>query len=358
MPPQPTLRRAKSRANRNELLGIFAGAQAAKSGSSTDTVRPGRQALRAQSSQYFNTADPGAHSGTVRGSDRTIRARPTRMSQGVEAVLDPHHSQTSRALGNTGADGRDGLAQVFGESAVEEEDEPSFQPLLYRTLRPRGNSDSSIRSTFISQSITDGVPPLTPAEGGLAGLGAGAPTVRQGGYGYGGILAGLRGKLWASTVAPIPAVQTPSAVASTVEDTSHPAASVPIDAEPAPALVTPIMSRSVSTGTSPSAPVQSKSKAVPIARSVSNTGSAGSISATSPRSHSHSQSPSQTKSGLLGYIASSLGGEALLDPETDGHGQFGGGRSPGGMGRAEEEDMMRAALRQGSGVARRHQRWE
>lgn len=364
MPPQPTLRRAKSRANRNELLGIFAGAQASSHSGTTDAARPGRQGLRTQSSQYFDTADTasgGASTGTVRQSDRTIRARPTRMSQGVEAVLDPHVSNrpgmnaaTSAAAG--GRAGRDGLADAYGDSAVLEEEEPSFQPLLYRTLRPRGNSDSSIRSTFISQELTDDALPARDL--GVAGVGTGALTARQGGYGYGGILAGLRGKLWSTApVSKETAALTSGAGPDADLTTAKDAASLAVDMSAGTStLGAPAMARSVSTGSSPGAASTGATKAVPIARSVSSTGSTAPASVASPRSHS--QSPSQSKNGILGYIASSLGGEALLDPESDAHGQFGGGRSPGRMGRAEEEDMMRAALRQGSGVARRHQRWE
>ena len=352
MPPQPTLRRAKSRANRNELLGIFAGAQAAKGGLGQDTLRAPGRTLRTQSSQYFDrsgdTASANMNSGTIRKareSDRTIRAKQSRMSQGVDAVLDPH------------GQGRDGLGEVFGDSAVEEGDEPSFQPLLYRTLRPRGNSDSSIRSTFISHAITEGVPHLPIAD-------TGAPTIRQGGYGYGGLLAGLRGKLWATAPAPAagsgtaplaPAVKADAGAlraSDAMSTASEYVSAADSNIADTSSLTASSMSRSVSTGTT--IPVTLSSKPVSIARSHSSTGSAP--SAASPRSHG--QSPSQTKNGILGYIASSLGGEALLDPESDGHGQFGGGRSPGRMGRAEEEDMMRAALRQGSGVARRHTRWE
>ena len=125
--PSGTLRPQKSRANRNELLGIFAGANPRgpavpwmNSSAGGISPIPPRQ-LRAVTSQYFK--------------DKTIRAPDTvdhrkRLSSVVDAVIDRTAEQIDESDPNTAG---------------------SFEPpLLERTLRPRGLSDSSIRSTFIS----------------------------------------------------------------------------------------------------------------------------------------------------------------------------------------------------------------
>lgn len=110
----PTLRPQRSRASRSDLLGIFAGAQPG----ATSPLPPTR--VRHASSQYF-----------AGGGGRTVRAvtDPKRggLSTIVDAVLDPTNDGSE-----PGADPND------------------FRPaLLERTLRPRGLSDSSIRSTAL-----------------------------------------------------------------------------------------------------------------------------------------------------------------------------------------------------------------
>lgn len=125
-----TLRPSRSRANRNELLGIFAGAArpvTPTGGGPWQVVGNGDppgvgagKTIRAASSQYF--------------ADKTIRQRDIanqrkQLSAVVDAVIDRTAEQ------------------------IEREEVASFQPaLLERTLRPRGLSDSSIRSTFVSQA--------------------------------------------------------------------------------------------------------------------------------------------------------------------------------------------------------------
>lgn len=122
--PSATLRPSKSRANRNELLGIFAGASARPISPSnwvvvpTTTPIPTRQ-LRASSSQYFDK--------TIRASDTASRKR---LSAAVDAVIDRTAVEIDEA-----------------DPATAGDYEP---PLLERTLRPRGLSDSSIRSTFVA----------------------------------------------------------------------------------------------------------------------------------------------------------------------------------------------------------------
>lgn len=151
--PTGTLRPQKSRANRNELLGIFAGATPRSgpalpwpvSGPGISPIPP-RQ-LRAASSQYFNDK-------TLRARDREVDPRK-RLSSVVDAVIDRTAEQIDESDPNTVG---------------------SFEPpLLERTLRPRGLSDSSIRSTFISHGNDFdpmghlGAPAYTPALGSSIG---------------------------------------------------------------------------------------------------------------------------------------------------------------------------------------------
>lgn len=147
------LRRSKSRGNRAELMGIFAGASRPQGTGVVPPVPPMPDAppaaLRSTSSRFF--------------SDRTIR--PTgaeqagtsggrnRLPASVDGMIDPDPA------GVNGAEGA-GIGEL----------DP---PLLQRTLRRRGLSDSSIRSTVMSQP--DYTRALGPA---LAG-----PSGRQGGYG-------------------------------------------------------------------------------------------------------------------------------------------------------------------------------
>ena len=125
-----TLRPSKSRANRNELLGIFAGAarpvtptdggpwQVLGNGDAPSTG--GSRQIRAVSSQHFG--------------DKTVRQRDVanqrkQLSVTVDAVIDSKAEQ------------------------LAPDDASSFQPaLLERTLRRRGLSDSSIRSTFVTHA--------------------------------------------------------------------------------------------------------------------------------------------------------------------------------------------------------------
>ena len=145
--PSGTLRPQKSRANRNELLGIFAGASTSTGRVSPSNnwvvVPPGQPSispipprqLRAASSQYFGDK-------TIRVRDVQDTASRKRLSSAVDAVID----RTAEQI-----DDQDPMTVGSYEP-----------PLLERTLRPRGLSDSSIRSTFISHEV--GVPGLVPAE--------------------------------------------------------------------------------------------------------------------------------------------------------------------------------------------------
>ena len=129
-----TLRPSKSRANRNELLGIFAGSArpvAPAHGGSWQILNrdevPGANAtkqLRSSSSQYFGE-------NTLR--QRDVVNQRQRLSAVVDAVTDPITERST-------TEGSTAFQTVYNE----------------RTLRPRGLSDSSIRSTFVSHGNPGG----------------------------------------------------------------------------------------------------------------------------------------------------------------------------------------------------------
>nr|XP_019013690.1 uncharacterized protein I206_01761 [Kwoniella pini CBS 10737]OCF52471.1 hypothetical protein I206_01761 [Kwoniella pini CBS 10737] len=141
-PTVRNVRRSKSRANRNELLGIFAGATrpitptsgepwtTLGNGMPPSTIGP--KTLRSVSSH--------ANIGGSSSGEKTIRAKTSnerkKISSIVDAVIDPPTAS----------------GQIDNEILVSGSYEPE-PPLLERTLRPRGLSDSSIRSTFVSQSL-------------------------------------------------------------------------------------------------------------------------------------------------------------------------------------------------------------
>lgn len=316
--PPGTLRPSKSRANRNELLGIFAGAQrpvtaasghalpAPESGSQTFGAGPSK--LRNANSQYFG---PGGES-TIRARDGTQRKR---LSAVVDAVIDTdqvdHHEDEH---GLVGAD-----------------HEQPFQPLLARTLRPRGLSDSSIRSTFVSHAASSAemVPHLPPIDTGVA-------STRQGGY-TGGFMAGLGRRLYwtKAEVSPIN----------------------PIDAPPPSRPEMP--HRIVSAGSAEPKPlIQSTSKPISVSPSPNKRANPHPPNAAA---NPQSQSVTDTSTGDPGFlgrlIASSLAGDSmtLVDDSEDegaGTGVIGGrslgSRMGGGMlDRVEREEMMGASLRQG-----------
>ena len=117
-----TLRPSRSRANRNELLGIFAGATRPISPTPW-VVLPtepasGTKTVRASSSKQFKEKSP-RHSEI---------AQSRKLPAAVDAVIDSTVDQ------------------------MDTHQPPVEAPLLEKTLRRRGLSDSSIRSTFVSQS--------------------------------------------------------------------------------------------------------------------------------------------------------------------------------------------------------------
>lgn len=260
VPPRPaaTLRPSKSRANRNELLGIFAGASTRPISPTnwvvvpTTSPIPPRQ-LRAASSQYFGDK-------TIRANDSASRKR---LSAAVDAVID----RTADQIDET-------------DPATAGDYEP---PLLERTLRPRGLSDSSIRSTFIAHETETYGSSVVPR-------------------GYLGTFASRFYPFKASTTEPVTQPQ-PQPEPETAP-------------EPIPVPVTTVQ-----------APTPSK----PIATTRATMSSAG----TSPMSTSATMGQSQ---GLLGMLASSITAAAdVEDDEADGDGELRGGKLRRGMGRTTSQ---------------------
>ncbi|ORY28284.1 hypothetical protein BCR39DRAFT_206519 [Naematelia encephala] len=262
-----TLRPSKSRANRNELLGIFAGAARVPSpiGGEPWTVTgehgtaQGPRPLRAVSSQYFG--------------DGTIRARPSpdgqrqRLSAVVDAVID------------TSAD------QLEGESVAT----PFEPPLLERTLRPRGLSDSSIRSTFVSHGNPSPSDRLMSASTVSTGP---APRVVATAYPSSladrGVLASLASRFYPfRAVAPEPAA-------------TDPAESSRAESEMAKGVPIPSSSTTLAKPETTTQPARSPPRPIPVSPSKRTT----STNPVSPTTMSSSQT------GLFGMLASSLAEQA------------------------------------------------
>ncbi|WWD16113.1 hypothetical protein CI109_100538 [Kwoniella shandongensis] len=278
-PAVRTLRPSKSRSNRNELLGIFAGA-APRAGTSNNVNESsqGQKPLRSVSSRYF--ADK-----TIRGPRDATQDRK-RLPAAVDAVID-----------------------VSAEQLAEEEDGIAIAgsydpPLLERTLRPRGLSDSSIRSTFVSQSA------MAPVD--TSSSGGGGPTTRAQGYGAsvmggagGGMLQslsrriyGFRGTTVSNEVSPVnPEGSVSSSIAERVV--------LPPTNEVAPSTSPP---RAI--------PRYSESSSSIRSESVSTTNSATRRSgAISPPANVPSSATQQT--GLLGMLASSIIGASGTEERED-----------------------------------------
>ncbi|QRV87336.1 hypothetical protein RhiJN_15354 [Ceratobasidium sp. AG-Ba] len=125
--PEPVVGRSRSRGpigdrdlRKEHLRGIFVGSQAAKARdrdrSESWVILPSVNSRKTNQAILVDTS-----------GDATIRARERRMSRNVDAVVD--------------------IQALQG---------PGQQQLLERTLRPRGLSDSSIRSTFIAHGTAAG----------------------------------------------------------------------------------------------------------------------------------------------------------------------------------------------------------
>ena len=113
------------------VMGIFAGAPHPDDTSDPWVVLP-RAPRRVQSQSVFLTAVP-AETGTATIGRSAVRKRkPSQLSRGVDAILVAP-SVSPRSMEHSEADDIPG-------------------PLLERTLRRRGLSDSSIHSTFMNQS--------------------------------------------------------------------------------------------------------------------------------------------------------------------------------------------------------------
>ena len=115
-----------------DVMGIFAGAPRINAESDPWVVVPPSQQVlqRSQSSRKKDMS-------TASISRSIGHKNPSGLSRNVDAVIDINKSQD-----------------------VDEEESDLVPPLLERTLRRRGLSDSSIHSTFTSQA--DATPPRTP----------------------------------------------------------------------------------------------------------------------------------------------------------------------------------------------------
>ncbi|OCF45405.1 hypothetical protein I317_00650 [Kwoniella heveanensis CBS 569] len=328
-PTARTVRRSKSRANRNELLGIFAGAPprpATPAGGEPWTVlgqghaqpssssgATGGKTLRSVSSQYF--------------ADKTIRAprEATDQRKRLSAVVDAIIDDSANQLASDHAHYHDSNAAVAG----------SYDPpLLERTLRPRGLSDSSIRSTFVSHANAN---PVEQAEM----RGGRAPA--YGSVVGGGMLQNLSRKWYEfrgpSTNEPSPV--NPDGVAAAT--TAAPAA------PPRPVEDRAGSTPNVTASTDPSDQARSPPRPIPVspntrsssisttASSFRNTASA-SASPSKRGSRARAISPttvSSSQTGLFGLLATSLAGAGAVAGEM------------GSVGEDDHEDeMVGASLRQ------------
>ncbi|WVQ78526.1 hypothetical protein IAT38_000612 [Cryptococcus sp. DSM 104549] len=297
VPPQTirTLRTVKSRANRNELLGIFAGAPPRVT-TPTDgswTVVGGGESGGRSGARGINASRLGPDDRTVRG----VPAERKRLSAAVDAVIDA--------------------------SAVDDEDEDvavggSYEPpLLERQLRPRGLSDSSIRSTTVSHARD-----LTN-EAAMASVGtARAPA-------FGATPAGA--SVFQTLSRKFYSFRAPEETAS-IPDSS---ASTTIAADTTPKRTPSSTPKSKSSATSPVRPIpRSPSRHSSISTTASSTRDRASIS------HQSAASPvtaSSSQTGFFGYINSLASGAV-----TEGMGAV-SEREEG----EPEDELVGATLRQG-----------
>lgn len=262
--PKP-LHRSKSRANRNELLGIFAGAQKPVSPAGGPwhvvTGPPGSgnngnpKTVRAVSSTYFGDKTSKPH--------RSPEGR-RRLPTAVDAVIDSSADQLQ------GAD----------PASIEE---PVPAPLLERQLRPRGLSDSSIRSTFHSHGLPGDMP---TASSGPASRQAAYNTVHKAkpvAAGGGGILESLSNRFYAFR----------GTATTDISPVNPPPDAPPSSAGSTPALDAPEVK------VLPSTPIPTKA--------ISVSPSSSSKRPVSPTTQASSQN------GLFGMLASSLNADS--DPE-------------------------------------------
>ncbi|WVQ71865.1 hypothetical protein IAR50_001407 [Cryptococcus sp. DSM 104548] len=268
-PPQTirTLRSVKSKANRNDLLGIFAGAAPRSSTPEPWTaVKPLASGSRAESGRQHQEQ-------TI----RPVSADRKKLSSAVDAVID--------------------------QSAVEDDDDEATDgnyepPLLERQLRPRGLSDSSIRSTTVSlaRDFTHDIAIAAPAPTRAAAYGT-APSAS------GSVFQTLSRKFYS--------FRAPETLSAESEDGHQPGSS-----PPRPPLIT----------------TQTPSPARPIPRSPSRTSSVSTTTSSARGDRSSRQtgaspvtaSSSQTR--FFGYIADSLApGPEALEQGMEGEQEFVGG---------------------------------
>ena len=161
-----TLQHSQSKAGRNELLGIFAGAGPRPLSPNGWIVLPEEAGTSDHPGPAAGKAIRKASSKHLKDRSRPARPDPTvsrKLPANVDAVID----STRADVAESGAP---------GETVVD-------APLLERTLRPRGLSDSSIRSTFVSHADSFSAAPATRA------VAYPITTEDKKGYGYLGNLA-------------------------------------------------------------------------------------------------------------------------------------------------------------------------
>lgn len=200
-----TLHRSKSRANRNELLGIFAGAQ--------------RSVAPAGGPWHVVTGPPGSGNPSNPGNPKTLRAVSSTYF-GDKTSKPARAPEDKRRLPSAVDAVIDSSAEQLQDADPLSFEEQIQSSLLERQLRPRGLSDSSIRSTFKSHANVDvGIP------SGPAGRQSAYGTVNRAkpAAGGGGILESLSNRFYSfrggpsSDVSPVnpPDEPTPASAGST-----------------------------------------------------------------------------------------------------------------------------------------------
>ncbi|WWC60949.1 uncharacterized protein I303_103526 [Kwoniella dejecticola CBS 10117] len=324
------VRRSKSRANRNELLGIFAGATRplTPTGGESWTVLGNGLPGSATATTSASASVPGVGGRTLRSvsshaniggsnGDKTIRAKASKERKKISSVVDAMIDPPSSA------------GHIDTEVILSGSYEPEA-PLLERTLRPRGLSDSSIRSTFVSQSIdpiqTGRAPAYTPAQPGAESSGGGGvlQSISRRWYDF-------RGSNEVTPINPDPVNSDASATGNQGAMTNE------NDTEIKSPPIKPIPLSSQSTRSSISTTTSSLLRDRAISPSTKN-------SVITPPSTSSGPTIATSQSGLFGLIASSLVGtshDLALDSDR-------------ARGDEEEDELVGASLRQGGLIGRGH----
>ena len=126
----PFLHPSASTQTNARVMGIFAGAPHPDDTSDPWVVLP-RAPRRVQSQSVFQTAEPAETGTATLGRSAVRKRKPSQLSRGVDAIL---------------------VAPSISPRSMEHSEAGDIPgPLLERSLRRRGLSDSSIHSTFMNQ---------------------------------------------------------------------------------------------------------------------------------------------------------------------------------------------------------------